>query len=207
MAAQASIKLSALIEKFELEVLNEGKNFERCTIRKADVKRPGLQILGFFDYFNPSYIQLIGQVEWTYLNNQTPEERMTCFDAFFRYPIPAIIVTRELEIFPEMMEMAVKHKRTLLRTKEDTSLFVPNFTDFLKAKLSPHITRHGVMMDISGEGVLIMGESGVGKSETAVELLKRGHRLVADDAVEIRKVSNISLVGSSPDNIRHFLKL
>ena len=131
---------------------------------------------------------------WTYLNNQSPEERRKCFDAFLEKPIPALILTRSLEPFPELMEMAVKHKRTILRSKEDTSLFIPNFTDWLKARLSPRITRHGVLVDVYGEGVLLMGESGVGKSETAVELVKRGHRLVADDAVEIRHIGT-RLVG------------
>ena len=186
MASQSAIKLTKLVERFELEVLNQGKNYDRCLIRADDINRPALQILGFFDYFAPDRIQVIGKVEWTYLNNQSPEERRKCFDAFLEKPIPALILTRSLEPFPELMEMAVKHKRTILRSKEDTSLFIPNFTDWLKARLSPRITRHGVLVDVYGEGVLLMGESGVGKSETAVELVKRGHRLVADDAVEIR---------------------
>ena len=150
---------------------------------------------------------MLGKVEWTYLNNQPPEERLKCFDAFFQRPIPALILTRNLVPFPELMEMAVKHRRTILRSKEDTSLFIPNFTAFLKARLAPRITRHGVLVDVYGEGVLLMGDSGVGKSETAVELVKRGHRLVADDAVEIRRVSNRTLVGTSPENIRHFVEL
>ena len=196
MASQSAIKLTKLVERFELEVLNQGKNYDRCLIRADDINRPALQILGFFDYFAPDRIQVIGKVEWTYLNNQSPEERRKCFDAFLEKPIPALILTRSLEPFPELMEMAVKHKRTILRSKEDTSLFIPNFTDWLKARLSPRITRHGVLVDVYGEGVLLMGESGVGKSETAVELVKRGHRLVADDAVEIRHIGT-RLVGSS----------
>ena len=176
------------------------------SIRADDINRPALQILGFFDYFAPDRIQVIGKVEWTYLNNQSPEERRKCFDAFLEKPIPALILTRSLEPFPELMEMAVKHKRTILRSKEDTSLFIPNFTDWLKARLSPRITRHGVLVDVYGEGVLLMGESGVGKSETAVELVKRGHRLVADDAVEIRHIGT-RLVGSAPELIRHYIEL
>ena len=207
MASQSSIKLTKLVERFELKVLNKGKNYDRCLIRADDINRPALQILGFFDYFAPDRIQVIGKVEWTYLSNQSSEERRKCFDAFFEKPIPALILTRSLEPFPELMEMAIKHKRTILGSKEDTSIFIPNFTDWLKARLSPRITRHGVLVDVYGEGLLLVGESGIGKSEAAVELIKRGHRLIADDAVEIRKVSNISLVGSSPDNIRHFLEL
>ena len=206
MASSQTLGLDKIIERFELEVLNKGKNFERCQIRKNEINRPALQILGFFEYFDPTRLQLIGKVEWTYLNNQSEEERRKCFDAFFAYPIPALILTRNLEPFPELMEMAEKHQRTILRSKEATSLLLPNLTDVLKAKLTPRITRHGVLVDVSGEGVFIMGESGVGKSETAVELLKRGHRLVADDAVEIRHIGT-RLVGSAPELIRHYIEL
>lgn len=204
--SQSSIKLTKLVERFELEVLNQGKNYERCLIREDDINRPALQILGFFDYFNPSRIQVMGKVEWTYLSNQPEEERRQCFDAFFQKPIPALILARGLEPFPELMEMAVKHKRTILRSREATSLFIPNLTAALKATLSPRITRHGVLVDVNGEGVLLMGESGVGKSETAVELVKRGHRLVADDAVEIRHIGT-QLIGSAPELIRHYIEL
>ena len=193
MASQSAIKLTKLVERFELEVLNQGKNYDRCLIRADDINRPALQILGFFDYFAPDRIQVIGKVEWTYLNNQSPEERRKCFDAFLEKPIPALILTRSLEPFPELMEMAVKHKRTILRSKEDT-------------RLPPQITRHGVLVDVYGEGVLLMGESGVGKSETAVELVKRGHRLVADDAVEIRHIGT-RLIGTAPEVIRHYIEL
>lgn len=117
MASQSAIKLTKLVERFELEVLNQGKNYDRCLIRADDINRPALQILGFFDYFAPDRIQVIGKVEWTYLNNQSPEERRKCFDAFLEKPIPALILTRSLEPFPELMEMAVKHKRTILRSK------------------------------------------------------------------------------------------
>ncbi len=204
--SQSSIKLTKLVERFELEVLNQGKNYERCLIREDDINRPALQILGFFDYFNPSRIQVMGKVEWTYLSNQPEEERRQCFDAFFQKPIPALILARGLEPFPELMEMAVKHKRTILRSREATSLFIPNLTAALKATLSPRITRHGVLVDVNGEGVLLMGESGVGKSETAVELVKRGHRLVADDAVEIRHIGT-QLIGSAPELIRNYIEL
>ena len=207
MASQSSIKLTKLVERFELKVLNEGKNYDRCLIRADDINRPALQILGFFDYFAPDRIQVIGKVEWTYLSNQSSEERRKCFDAFFEKPIPALILTRSLEPFPELMEMAIKHKRTILGSKEDTSIFIPNFTDWLKARLSPRITRHGVLVEVYGEGILILGDSGIGKSELAIELVKRGHRLVADDAVELRKVSNRQIMGTAPENIRHFIEL
>ncbi len=206
MASSQTVKLSRLVEQFQLEILNEGKNYDRCLIRKDVINRPALQILGFFEYFDPSRLQAIGKVEWTYLNGQTPEERRQCFDTFFQKPIPALILTRGLEPFPELMEMAVKYRRTILRSPEATTILLANMTDALKTKLTPRITRHGVLVDVSGEGVLIMGESGVGKSETAVELLKRGHRLVADDAVEIRRVGS-RLMGSAPDIIRHYIEL
>lgn len=206
MASQSSIKLTKIVEQFELEVLNRGRNYDRCLIRADDINRPALQILGFFDYFDPTRLQVIGKVEWTYLNNQPEEKRARCFDEFFSKPIPALILTRDLQVFPEMIEMAQKHQKNLLRSKEATSLFIPNLTSMLKSKLSPRTTRHGVLVDVYGEGVLLMGESGVGKSETAVELIKRGHRLVADDAVEIRHVGN-RLIGSAPELIRHYIEL
>ncbi len=206
MASQSAIKLTKLVERFELEVLNKGKNYDRCLIRSDDVNRPALQILGFFDYFDPGRIQIVGKVEWTYLTNQTEEERRRCFDDFFKKPIPALILARGLQPFPELLEMAEKHQRTILRSKEITSHFISNLSDVLKQKLSPRITRHGVFVDVYGEGVLLMGESGVGKSETAVELLKRGHRLVADDAVELRHIGT-RLVGTAPEIIRHYIEL
>lgn len=206
MASRSAIKLSRLVEKFGLEVLNRGKNYENRLIRADDINRPGLQILGFFDYFDPSRIQVIGKVEWTYLSNQTAEQRRSCFDAFFSKPFPALILTRCLQPFPELTEMAEAHQKTILRTKEATSLFIPNLTDYLKGTLTPRITRHGVLLDVYGEGVLLMGESGVGKSETAIELIKRGHRLISDDAVEIRHIGT-RLVGTAPDLIRHYMEL
>ena len=179
MASRSAIKLSRIVEKFGLEVLNRGKNYENRLVRADDINRPGLQILGFFDYFDPSRLQVIGKVEWTYLSNQTAEQRRSCFDAFFSKPFPALILTRSLQPFPELIEMAEAHQKTILRTKEATSLFIPNLTDYLKGTLTPRITRHGVLLDVYGEGVLLMGESGVGKSETAIELIKRGHRLIS----------------------------
>ena len=206
MASRSAIKLSRIVEKFGLEVLIRGKNYENRLVRADDINRPGLQILGFFDYFDPSRLQVIGKVEWTYLSNQTAEQRRSCFDAFFSKPFPALILTRSLQPFPELIEMAEAHQKTILRTKEATSLFIPNLTDYLKGTLTPRITRHGVLLDVYGEGVLLMGESGVGKSETAIELIKRGHRLISDDAVEIRHIGT-RLVGTAPDLIRHYMEL
>ena len=160
MASTQAVKLTKLVEQFQLEILNQGKTYDRCQIRKDVINRPALQILGFFDYFDPSRLQLLGKVEWTYLSNQTAEERTKCFDDFFQKPIPALILARGLEPFPELMEMAVKHQRTILRSKEPTTTLLDNMTDALKARLTPRITRHGVLVDVSGEGVLIITVGG-----------------------------------------------
>ena len=163
--------------------------------------------LGFYEYFNPERMQIIGKMEFAYLSTIDEETRTQRLDALMSRHIPALIIARELPYFSEMLDLAKKYEVPLLRSKESTSNFISGLIAFLNLNLAPRITRHGVLIEIYGEGVFITGESGVGKSETAIELVKRGHRLVADDAVEIRKVSNISLVGSSPDNIRHFLEL
>ena len=207
MASQSAIKLTKLVERFELEVLNQGKNYDRCLIRADDINRPALQILGFFDYFAPDRIQVIGKVEWTYLNNQSPEERRKCFDAFLEKPIPALILTRGLEPTRECMEMADKHDRTILRTHVQTSEFMSALISSLYNHLAPQITRSGVMMEIYGEGVLFQGESGVGKSEVAIELLKRGHRLIADDAVVIKMTNHKTLEASAPELIQGYMEL
>ena len=169
--------------------------------------RPGLQFIGFFDYFDPRRLQIIGKSEMTFLRGYSSEERRKRFEDLFCYEIPALVISRNLDIFPECLEMAQKHGRTLLRTKYTSVEFTAMTIDYLNHALAPVITRHGVLVDVYGEGVLIVGDSGVGKSETAIELIKRGHRLIADDAVEIRKVSSKTLVGSAPDNIRHFIEL
>ena len=163
--------------------------------------------MGFYEYFNPERMQIIGKMEFAYLSTIDEETRTQRLDALMSRHIPALIIARELPYFSEMLDLAKKYEVPLLRSKESTSNFISGLIAFLNLNLAPRITRHGVLIEIYGEGVFITGESGVGKSETAIELVKRGHRLVADDAVEIRKVSNISLVGSSPDNIRHFLEL
>lgn len=206
MGNQMSIRLEKLIEDFELEVIHGAKNYQNVQISAEDINRPALQLTGFFDYFDPSRLQVIGKVEMTFLGNQTAEERKAAFEGLFSRDIPALIITRNLDVFPECMEMALKYDKTLLRTKESTSVFIPSLISCLKAHLSRRITRHGVLVDVYGEGVLLMGESGVGKSETAIELVKRGHRLVADDAVEIRHVGS-RLIGSAPELIRHYIEL
>lgn len=202
-----TVSLKKIIDEFNLETIHLPKPAEEIMIDETDVNRPGLQLSGFYTYFNSGRIQIVGKMEFAYLSTLEEKIRYERLDELFAKKLPALIITRELPYFSEMTELAEKYEVPLLRSKESTSSFMSALIAFLNLNLAPRITRHGVLIEIYGEGVLILGESGVGKSETAIELVKRGHRLVADDAVEIRKVSNISLVGSSPDNIRHFLEL
>lgn len=207
MAEKFKVSLQKVIDEFKLETIYIHKDANEVMIDENDVNRPGLQLMGFYEYFNPERIQIIGKMEFAYLSTIDEKTRRERLQLLFAQRIPALIITRELPYFAEMLELAKEYEVPLLRSKESTSNFMSGLIAFLNLNLAPRITRHGVLIEIYGEGVFITGESGVGKSETAIELVKRGHRLVADDAVEIRKVSNISLVGSSPDNIRHFLEL
>ena len=207
MAENFKVSLQRVIDEFKLETIYIHKDANDVMIDENDVNRPGLQLMGFYEYFNPERIQIIGKMEFAYLSTIDEKTRKERLQLLFAQRIPALIITRELPYFAEMLELAKEYEVPLLRSKESTSNFMSGLIAFLNLNLAPRVTRHGVLIEIYGEGVFITGESGVGKSETAIELVKRGHRLVADDAVEIRKVSNISLVGSSPDNIRHFLEL
>ena len=202
-----SMKLGKLIKDFDLEVLRGVAHYEDVLVQREDVNRPGLQLVGFFDYFDAKRLQVLGKVENTYLTKVEPEDRRRIFDDLLAYEIPALIITRGLEPFPELMEMADRHDRTILRTQETTTAFMGALIAGLRNELAPRITRHGVLVEVYGEGVLLLGESGVGKSETAIELVKRGHRLVADDAVEIKRVGVSRLVGSAPELIRHYIEL
>lgn len=207
MPQEFSVSLDRIINEYELEVVYSELNPKEINIYSYDVNRPGLQLGGFYEYFDNTRIQILGKSEYAFMENRSQEERRSSFETLFSQKPPAVVVTRDLEIFPEMDEFAKKYGVALLRSHESTSAFMAKLIAFLNLNLAPRITRHGVLIEIYGEGVLILGDSGVGKSETAIELVKRGHRLVADDAVEIRRTSNITLVGSSPDNIRHFLEL
>lgn len=207
MASKFTVGLDKIIEAFKLETIHLPKDASEIQIDETDVTRPGLQLMGFYEYFNPERIQIIGKMEFAYLSTIDETTRQQRLEALFAQRMPALVISRELPYFEEMLELAKKYEVPLLRSKESTSNFISGLIAFLNVNLAPRITRHGVLIEIYGEGVFITGESGVGKSETAIELVKRGHRLVADDAVEIRKVSNDTLVGSSPDNIRHFLEL
>lgn len=207
MESRFHVLLGNFIQELSLEVVSAPENYEIIQIRTEDVNRPGLQLAGFFDYFVPQRIQLIGLVETTYLTNLSSDERRASFDRLFAYDIPAFVVAHGLDVFPECIEMAKKYGRVILRTPESTTNIMAAIITFLKHMLCPRITRHGVLVEVYGEGLLLLGESGVGKSETAVELVKRGHRLIADDAVEIRRYSRRKLIGSAPELIRHYLEL
>ena len=207
MESLYSVKLGKLIQEFRLEVLRGGAGYEDVSIRTEDVNRPGLQLTGFFDYFDAKRLQVIGRVETTYLEGLTSEERRESFELLLSQDIPALIISREIEPFPECMEMAEKHDRTVLRTQAHTSAFMSALIGSLYNYLAPQITRSGVMMEIYGEGVLFQGESGVGKSEVAIELIQRGHRIIADDAVEIKQTNHGTLVATAPELIRHYMEL
>lgn len=201
------IALSKVVDDFQLEKLYESKNYDKVMIERTDVNRPALQIIGFFDYFDNKRMQILGKVELTYLEQFGYEKRYNLLEQLFSSGIPAIIITRGLQVGPEVFELAEKYDLTVLRTEDSTSNMMSALISYLNVQIAPRITRHGVLVEVYGEGILIMGDSGVGKSEAAIELLKRGHRLVADDAVEIKRVSNKTLVGSAPDIIRHFVEL
>ena len=206
MESLYSVKLGKLIQEFRLEVLRGGAGYEDVSIRTEDVNRPGLQLTGFFDYFDAKRLQVIGRVETTYLEGLTSEERRESFELLLSQDIPALIISREIEPFPECMEMAEKYDRTILRSPDTTSVLMSNIIAALKSYLAPRITRHGVLVEVYGEGILILGDSGIGKSETAIELIKRGHRLVADDAVEITRIGS-TLSGTAPELIRNYLEV
>ena len=202
-----SVALTELVEEFNLEVVYASTDYESIRLTVEDVSRPGLQLAGYFDHFEPMRLQILGNVEVSYIQKETPQERAAIFDQFFSYKPPALLYARNFPVDPQCLEMARKHSITILRSGEATASLASNIIAYLRSALAPRITRHGVLVEVYGEGLLLVGDSGVGKSETALELLKRGHRLIADDAVEIRKLSNASLVGTAPDLIRNYIEL
>ncbi len=201
-----TISINKVVDEFKLEFVNRDA-VEATIVSSADLNRPGLALNGYYDSFEKHRIQIIGKPEHSYIDTMDPLIRREAFLKLASHKIPAIILTRNLEIYPDLEEACNIYGIPLLRTSTSTSRFMAALISFLSVELAPRITRHGVLVEIYGEGVLILGESGVGKSETAIELVKRGHRLVADDAVEIKRVSDKTLVGSSPDVIRHFIEL
>lgn len=202
-----SVRLGEIIQEFSLEILKQGPDYENVPLRTVDINRPGLPLAGFFEHFDTKRLLLIGLTETAFLEEMTSARRRESFDRLLSYPVPGVIITRGLKVFPECLEMAEKYGRTILRTQAHTSAFMSALIGSLYNRLSPKITRSGVMMEIYGEGVLIQGESGVGKSEVAIELIKRGHRIIADDAVEIKETNHGTLEANAPELIRHYMEL
>ena len=202
-----SVTFENFIAQLNLEVLSVPDDTQKIKITSTEVNRPGLLISGFSKDFDPSRIQILGRMEFSYLDSLDHDVKIERMNNLFGREIPAVIVTRNMLISSEIVELARRHKVPLLRTGEETSTFMAEAIAYLNNELAKRITRHGVLVEVYGEGVLIIGDSGVGKSETAIELVKRGHRLIADDAIEIRKISNKSLIGQSPENIQHFVEL
>lgn len=201
-----SVPLKTLIEEFSLEEIFMPED-SKIMITRNDVYRPGLALSGFFGHFDAARIQLIGKGEWEFLSSFTDEERANRIDAFLDHCPVAVTYTSGLDIHPEMEKSARLHNIPLLRTQTNTTEFMAALISSLNVHLAPRITRHGVLVEVYGEGIFIMGDSGIGKSETAIELVKRGHRFIADDAVEILKVSSKTLVGQAPPLIRYYVEL
>lgn len=200
------ITLDKIVEDLQLEIVYGAKDMEKVKITGSEINRPGLQLADYFDRFAYERLQIIGNVEWHYLNNMSKEVRYDRFDKMFHYPIPALIISRDLKVFPEIMDLAKEHNITILRTPLPTTKFINALINYLDYMLAPQTTVHGVLIEVYGMGILIIGKSGVGKSETALELIKRGHRLIADDAVEIKRVED-ELRGEAPELIRHFMEI
>lgn len=202
-----SVPLRQIVKEFNLEVVFASTDFDSIHIMVEDMARPGLQLAGFFDHYDPMRLQVMGNVEMSYTGKMPAHQRSAAFDRLFSYKFPALIITRGRQPQEEMLTMAKKHNITILRSAEPTSTLVSTIIAYLKAALAPRFTCHGVLVEVYGEGILLTGDSGIGKSEVAVELLKRGHRLIADDAVEIRKISNHALIGTAPELIRNYIEL
>ena len=202
-----SVKLNELAEKMELKNLTQSVDLSDKEVAVPDVNRPALQLTGYFDHFDSDRVQIIGYVEYTYLQTLTRERKVEIYKQFLSYKVPCVIFSTSIYPDGDFLELATKADIPILATTKTTSAFMAELIRWMNVKLAPCISIHGVLVDVYGVGVLIMGESGIGKSEAALELIKRGHRLVTDDVVEIRKVSDETLVGSAPDITRHFIEL
>lgn len=202
-----TIPLSKIIHELQLETAFLPKSADDILIQSRDVVRPGMELNGYHEYFDPNRIAVLGRAEMYMLESLKPERRAMALDSYLSLKPPVVIVARGIDPSKDFMEIAETYHVPVLRTTESTSNVVASLVAYLNVELAPRITRHGVLVEVYGEGILLVGDSGVGKSETAIELIKRGHRLIADDAVEIRRVSSKSLVGQSPENIRHFIEL
>lgn len=203
----ASVFLSDIVKDFELEEIYSPGDLDQIRINVADVTRPGLQLVGYYDHFVPDRIQIIGNMEYAFLDNLSSESRSERISALFAKKIPCLIITRNHDVHKEIFQSAQKAKIPVFRTGQATSDFMSSLVKHLNVELAPSISMHGVLVEVNGEGILILGESGVGKSETALEIVKRGHRLIADDQVEIRRVSETTLLGRAPDIIRHLIEI
>ena len=203
----ASVRLTKIIEKMKLENFTPEIDIEEVKITQPDINRPALQLAGYFEHFEATRLQIIGFVEFTYIEGLTEEKKEAVYNKLLDYNIPAIVFCRELRPDALFLKIALEKKVPVLMTKKSTSSFMAEIIRWMNVKLAPCISVHGVLVDVFGEGVLITGESGIGKSEAAIELIKRGHRLVTDDVVELRKVSDDTLIGSAPDITKHFIEL
>lgn len=201
------VTLRKIVEEMQFEILSGADRVDQICVTSPDLNRPGLELTGFSECFTNDRIQLMGNVEMFYLKELEPQVRAEKLNGLFRFGFPCMIIARNLEPFPELLDAAVRYGIPVLRAAEATTTVYSELNRYLCVQLAPRETVHAGLIEVYGEGVLIMGKSGVGKSETALELIKRGHRLVADDLVEIRRVSNKTLVGSAPDVIRHLIEL
>ena len=207
MKKEFTVSLKNLVEELSLKVAYTPKSTEDIFISSRDIDRPGLELAGYLKFFDEKRVIVLGHTEMSYLQTLTDEQRYSNLHSIIERKPPAIILTRGQEPLVVLEEICKKHEVPVLVSADSTSSFTASLVSHLNVELAPRITRHGVLVEVYGEGILLTGDSGVGKSETAIELIKRGHRLIADDAVEIRRVSKKSLVGTAPENIRHFIEL
>ncbi len=201
------VSLAKIAKELQMEIIYTPSDANSIYIKSPNVIRPGIELTGFLEFYTPERLILLGNTEYAYLKRFGSEQRAYVLNNILQRKPPAVIVSRNLEILDELMKVAKVCEVSILRSDESTCDIMASLITFLNTELAPRITRHGVLVEVYGEGILLTGDSGVGKSETAIELMKRGHRLIADDAVEIRRVSSKTLIGSSPENIRHFVEL
>lgn len=202
-----SVPLQNAVREMELRVYYKSETYSEQRLYTSDINRPALQLAGFYEYFDENRLQVIGRVEATYLEGLGEKRRGAALMHLLKYDIPGLIFCHNVEPFPEVYDLARRYGRNILVTAEDTSTFIADLISYLRTELAPRETLHGVLVEVHGEGLLIRGDSGIGKSETALELIKRGHRLIADDAVEIRKVSGSVISGTAPELIRYYMEL
>lgn len=207
MSVEFSVPLSQIAEALNLTEVYVAENYKETNISTVEINRPGLELTGYLEFFDNKRIQVLGNTEFSYLGRYGPEAQKMVIDSIFSFGPPAVIICRDIEPSNAILESAKLHKVSIFSTPQSTSDLTSSLVQYLNKELAPRITRHGVLVEVYGEGCLLTGDSGVGKSETAIELIKRGHRLVADDAVEIRRTAQTTLYGQSPENIRHFIEL